>query len=173
MDITDKEAVKNVITGTNPDAVIHCSAWIAVDMIEDDNKVVLVREVSVGGTQNIVDVCKKLDCKMTYIVQTMCLMVREQNTWKQDYKDYKPLNVYSQTKLEGELAVVSTLEKYNTVRIAWVFGLNSKNFIKAMINIGKTHDTVRMVYDQIGTPTCTLNLIRLLLESDFTPFPTW
>ena len=145
LDITDKDAVEKVITEENPDAVIHCAAWTAVDMAEDDDKVAKVRAINAGGTQNIADVCKKLDCK-----------------------DYKPLNVYGQTKLEGELAVSQTLEKYFIVRIAWVFGLNGKNFIKTMLNVGKTHDTVRVVNDQIGTPTYTYDLARLLVDMNET-----
>lgn len=145
LDITDKDAVEKVIIEVNPDAVIHCAAWTAVDMAEDDDKVAKVRAINAGGTQNIADVCKKLDCK-----------------------DYRPLNVYGQTKLEGELAVSQTLEKYFIVRIAWVFGLNGKNFIKTMLNVGKTHDTVRVVNDQIGTPTYTYDLARLLVDMNET-----
>lgn len=164
LDITDKEAVERVIIEANPDAVIHCAAWTAVDMAEDDDKVELVRKVNAGGTQNIADVCKKLDCTMTYLSTDYVFDGQGTEPWKPDCKDYKPLNVYGQTKLEGELAVAGTLEKYFIVRIAWVFGLNGKNFIKTMINVGKTHDTVRVVNDQIGTPTYTLDLARLLVD---------
>lgn len=168
LDITDKEAVEQVITEVNPDAVIHCAAWTAVDMAEDDDKVELVRKVNAGGTQNIADVCKKLDCKMTYLSTDYVFDGQGTKPWQPDCKDYKPLNVYGQTKLEGELAVSNTLEKYFIVRIAWVFGLNGKNFIKTMINVGKTHDTVRVVNDQIGTPTYTLDLARLLVDMNET-----
>lgn len=168
LDITDKEAVEKVITEVNPDAVIHCAAWTAVDMAEDDDKVELVRKVNTGGTQNIADVCKKLDCKMTYISTDYVFGGQGTEPWQPDCKDYKPLNVYGQTKLEGELAVANTLEKYFIVRIAWVFGLNGKNFIKTMINVGKRHDTVRVVNDQIGTPTYTLDLARLLVDMNET-----
>ena len=168
LDITDKEAVEKVIIEVNPDAVIHCAAWTAVDMAEDDDKVELVRKVNAGGTQNIADVCKKLDCKMTYISTDYVFDGQGIEPWQPDCKDYKPLNVYGQTKLEGELAVANTLEKYFIVRIAWVFGLNGKNFIKTMINVGKTHDTVRVVNDQIGTPTYTLDLARLLVDMNET-----
>lgn len=168
LDITDKEAVERVITEINPDAVIHCAAWTAVDMAEDDDKVELVRKVNAGGTQNVADVCKKLDCKMTYISTDYVFDGQGTEPWKPDCKDYKPLNVYGQTKLEGELAVANTLEKYFIVRIAWVFGLNGKNFIKTMINVGMTHDTVRVVNDQIGTPTYTLDLARLLVDMNET-----
>ena len=134
LDITDKEAVEKVITEVNPDAVIHCAAWTAVDMAEDDDKVAKVRAINAGGTQNIADVCKKLDCKMTYISTDYVFDGQGTEPWQPDCKDYKPLNVYGQTKLEGELAVSQTLEKYFIVRIAWVFGLNGKNFIKTMDN---------------------------------------
>lgn len=168
LDITDKEAVKKVITGINPDAVIHCAAWTAVDMAEDDDKVELVRKVNAGGTQNIADVCKELGCKMTYLSTDYVFDGQGTEPWRPDCKDYKPLNVYGQTKLEGELAVSNTLEKYFIVRIAWVFGLNGKNFIKTMINVGKTHEKVRVVNDQIGTPTYTLDLARLLVDMNET-----
>lgn len=168
LDITDREAVEKVITEVNPDAVIHCAAWTAVDMAEDDDKVERVRAVNAGGTRNIADVCKKLDCKMTYISTDYVFDGQGTEPWQPDCKNYKPLNVYGQTKLEGELAVTNMLEKYFIVRIAWVFGLNGKNFIKTMINIGKTHDTVRVVNDQIGTPTYTLDLARLLVDMNET-----
>lgn len=163
-DITDKDAVENVIKDIKPDAVIHCAAWTAVDMAEDDDKVELVRKVNANGTQNIADVCKEIDCKMLYLSTDYVFDGQGTEPWKPDCKDYKPLNVYGQTKLEGELAVSNTLEKYFIVRIAWVFGLNGKNFIKTMINVGKTHDEVRVVNDQIGTPTYTYDLARLLVD---------
>lgn len=168
LDITDQEAVEKVIGAVNPDAVIHCAAWTAVDMAEDDDKVDLVRKVNAGGTQNIADACKKLNCKMTYISTDYVFDGQGTDPWQPDCKEYKPLNVYGQTKLEGEFAVRNTLEKYFIVRIAWVFGLNGKNFIKTMINVGKNHDTVRVVNDQIGTPTYTLDLARLLVDMNET-----
>lgn len=168
LDITNQAAVEKVISEIKPDAVIHCAAWTAVDMAEDDGKVALVRAVNVGGTQNIANVCKTLDCKMTYLSTDYVFDGQGTEPWLPDCKDYKPLNVYGQTKLEGELAVSGTLEKFFIVRIAWVFGLNGKNFIKAMINVGKTHDTVRVVNDQIGTPTYTLDLARLLVDMNET-----
>lgn len=164
LDITDKEAVKKVITEIKPDAVIHCAAWTAVDMAEDDDKVEKVRAVNAGGTQNIADVCKEIDCKMLYLSTDYVFDGQGTQPWQPDCKDYKPLNVYGQTKLEGELAVSRTLEKYFIVRIAWVFGLNGKNFIKTMINVGKAHDEVCVVNDQIGTPTYTYDLARLLVD---------
>lgn len=164
LDITDKEAVEKIISEVNPDAVIHCAAWTAVDMAEDDDKVEKVRAVNAGGTQNIADACKEIDCKMLYLSTDYVFDGQGSEPWEPDCKDYKPLNVYGQTKLEGELAVSSTLEKYFIVRIAWVFGLNGKNFIKTMINVGKTHDEVRVVNDQIGNPTYTYDLARLLVD---------
>lgn len=164
LNITNKETVKKVITEIKPDAVIHCAAWTAVDMAEDDDNVEKVRAVNVGGTQNIADACKEIDCKMLYLSTDYVFDGQGTEPWKPDCKDYKPLNVYGQTKLEGELAVANTLEKYFIVRIAWVFGLNGKNFIKTMINVGKNHVEVRVVNDQIGTPTYTFDLARLLVD---------
>lgn len=164
LDITDKQAVEKIITEVNPDAVIHCAAWTAVDMAEDDDKVEEVRAVNAGGTQNIAHACKEIGCKMLYLSTDYVFDGQGTEPWQPDCKDYKPLNFYAQTKLEGELAVSSTLEKYFIVRIAWVFGLNGKNFIKTMINVGKTHDEVRVVNDQIGTPTYTYDLARLLVD---------
>lgn len=168
MDITDKDAVKHVISMVQPDAVIHCAAWTAVDLAEDDDKVEKVRAINAGGTKNIAEVCKELDCKMTYISTDYVFDGQGSEPWKPDCKAYKPLNIYGQTKLEGELAVSETLEKYFIVRIAWVFGLNGKNFIKTMVNVGRTHDTVRVVNDQIGTPTYTFDLARLLIDMNET-----
>lgn len=168
LDITDKEAVEKTITEIKPDAVIHCAAWTAVDMAEDDDNVAKVRAINAGGTQNIADVCRKLDCKMTYISTDYVFDGQGEEPWKPDCRDYKPLNVYGQTKLEGELAVSHTLDKYFIVRIAWVFGVNGKNFIKTMLNVGRNHDTVRVVNDQIGTPTYTYDLARLLVDMNET-----
>lgn len=168
LDITDADAVERVITAVNPDAVIHCAAWTAVDLAENAENQDKVRAINAGGTQNIANVCKKLNCKMTYISTDYVFDGQGTAPWKPDCEDYKPLNVYGQTKLEGELAVSRTLDKYFIVRIAWVFGLNGKNFIKTMLNVGKTHDTVRVVNDQIGTPTYTLDLARLLIDMNET-----
>lgn len=164
MDITDTEAVNTVIDQIHPDVVVHCAAWTAVDLAEDADKVDKVRLINAKGTQNIADVCKRLDCKMVYLSTDYVFDGQGTQPWLPDCKDYRPLNVYGQTKLEGELAVANTLEKYFIVRIAWVFGLNGKNFIKTMINLGKTHDSVRVVCDQIGTPTYTLDLAHLLVD---------
>ena len=173
LDITDRAAVERVITDVKPerlkpDIVIHCAAWTAVDLAEEPEKAEKVRAINVGGTQNIADACRKLDCKMTYISTDYVFDGQGTEPWQPDCRDYRPLNVYGQTKLEGELAVSRTLEKYFIVRIAWVFGLNGKNFIKTMLNVGKTHDTVRVVNDQIGTPTYTYDLARLLIDMNET-----
>lgn len=164
MDITNPEAVDRVIAEANPDAVIHCAAWTAVDAAEDPENVAKVRVVNADGTQNIANVCKKLNCKLLYISTDYVFDGQGSEPWLPDQKDYRPLNVYGQTKLEGELAVANTVEKYFIVRIAWVFGVNGKNFIKTMLNVGKTHDTIRVVNDQIGTPTYTYDLARLLVD---------
>jgi len=164
LDITDKAAVSKALTEIAPDAVVHCAAWTAVDLAEDEDKQEKVRAINVGGTQNIADVCKVLNCKMVYISTDYVFNGLGETPWHPDCKDYAPLNVYGQTKLDGELAVANTLTKYFIVRIAWVFGLNGKNFIKTMLNVGKNHDTVRVVCDQIGTPTYTFDLSRLLVD---------
>lgn len=164
LDITDASAVHATIKEVNPDVIIHCAAWTAVDMAEDDDKVEKVRAINAGGTQNIANVAKELDAKMVYISTDYVFDGQGEKPWEPDCKDYKPLNVYGQTKLEGELAVANTLDKYFIVRIAWVFGLNGKNFIKTMLNVAKTHDTVKVVNDQIGTPTYTYDLARLLVD---------
>lgn len=164
MDITDAASVEEKITEVHPDVVVHCAAWTAVDMAEDDDKVEKVRAINAGGTANIANVCKKLDCKMVYISTDYVFDGQGLEPWQPDCKDYKPLNVYGQTKLEGELTVSETLEKYFIVRIAWVFGKNGKNFIKTMLNVGKTHDKLTVVNDQIGTPTYTFDLARLLVD---------
>ena len=164
LDITDASAVEATIKEVNPDVIIHCAAWTAVDMAEDDDKVEKVRAINAGGTQNIANVAKELDAKMVYISTDYVFDGQGEKPWEPDCKDYKPLNVYGQTKLEGELAVANTLDKYFIVRIAWVFGLNGKNFIKTMLNVAKTHDTVKVVNDQIGTPTYTYDLARLLVD---------
>ena len=164
LDITDKQAVTKIITDIHPDVIVHCAAWTAVDMAEDDDKVEKVRAINAGGTQNIADVAKAIDARMVYISTDYVFDGQGTEPWDPDCKDYKPMNVYGQTKLEGELAVANTLSKYFIVRIAWVFGKNGKNFIKTMLKVGKTHDEVRVVNDQIGTPTYTFDLARLLVD---------
>lgn len=164
MDITDPESVERTITSANPDVVVHCAAWTAVDLAEDADKAEKVHAINALGTEYIAKTCKKLNCKMVYISTDYVFNGLGDTPWQPDCKDYAPLNVYGQTKLAGELAVANTLEKYFIVRIAWVFGLNGNNFIKTMLNVGKKHDTLRVVNDQIGTPTYTLDLSRLLVD---------
>ena len=164
MDITDKASVEKVLKEVNPDVVVHCAAWTAVDLAEDEDKKETVRKVNADGTRNIALVCKELGCKMVYISTDYVFDGQGTAPWEPDCKDYKPLNVYGETKLEGELAVSENLEKYFIVRIAWVFGKNGKNFIKTMLNLGKSHDQLRVVSDQIGTPTYTLDLAVLLVD---------
>lgn len=164
LDITNKEAVMNTIKTVNPDVVVHCAAWTAVDLAEDEDKQAKVKAINVDGTQNIADACKEVDAKMVYISTDYVFDGQGTKPWQPDCKDYKPLNVYGQTKLGGELAVSNTLSKYFIVRIAWVFGKNGNNFIKTMLNVGKKFDTLRVVNDQIGTPTYTFDLARLLVD---------
>lgn len=164
LDITDASAVSRVLREVKPDAVVHCAAWTAVDAAEDEENQPKVRAINADGTANIAEVCKELDCKMVYISTDYVFNGQGETPWQPDCKDYAPLNYYGQTKLEGELAVSSRLEKYFIVRIAWVFGKNGKNFIKTMLKLGETHDTLRVVNDQIGTPTYTLDLSRLLVD---------
>ena len=164
LDITDSEAVASVLAEVKPDVVVHCAAWTAVDAAEDEENKEKVFFINAKGTENIAKVCKELDCKMIYISTDYVFDGQGDRPWEPDDKNYAPLNVYGESKLQGELAVSSILEKYFIVRIAWVFGLNGKNFIKTMINVGKTHDEVRVVNDQIGTPTYTYDLSRLLVD---------
>ena len=164
LDITDKEAVEKVLSEAAPDAVIHCAAWTAVDAAEEAENVPRVRAINADGTRNIAAACRGLDCRMMYISTDYVFDGQGTEPWKPDCTAYAPLNVYGQTKLEGELAVREALEKYFIVRIAWVFGCNGKNFIKTMLNVGRTHGSVRVVNDQIGTPTYTYDLARLLVD---------
>ena len=164
MDITDRASVEKVLKEAAPDVVVHCAAWTAVDLAEDEDKKETVRKVNAEGTRNIALTCRDLGCKMVYISTDYVFDGQGTEPWDPDCKDYKPLNVYGETKLEGELAVSENLEKYFIVRIAWVFGKNGKNFIKTMLNLGKTHDQLRVVSDQIGTPTYTLDLAVLLAD---------
>ncbi|MGN0502896.1 MAG: dTDP-4-dehydrorhamnose reductase [Ruminococcus sp.] len=163
MDITDSESVDRVIIAENPDVVIHCAAWTAVDLAEDEDKQDKVHLVNAVGTENIAKVCKKLDCKMIYISTDYVFDGQGTRPWEPD-DERNPLNVYGQTKYEGELAVEKWLEKYFIVRIAWVFGQNGKNFVRTMLNLGKTHDKLTVVNDQIGSPTYTPDLARLLVD---------
>ena len=163
MDITDAASVERVIKESNVEAVIHCAAWTAVDLAEDEDKIDKVRQVNANGTENITKVCAELDLKMIYISTDYVFDGQGTRPWEPDDERH-PLNVYGQTKYEGELAVEKYLTKYYIVRIAWVFGVNGKNFIKTMLNLGKTHDQLTVVDDQIGSPTYTYDLARLLVD---------
>ena len=164
LNITDEDAVDRVISEVKPDVIIHCAAWTAVDAAEDEENRPKVMAINVDGTRNIARAARKADAKMVYISTDYVFDGQGTEPWKPDCRDYAPLNVYGKSKLGGELAVSETLEKYFIVRIAWVFGLNGKNFIRTMLNVGKTHPEVRVVNDQIGTPTYTLDLARLLVD---------
>jgi dTDP-4-dehydrorhamnose reductase len=164
MDITDAEAVSRIIAEEKPDVVIHCAAWTAVDLAEDEDKKEKVYQVNVTGTENIAKICREIDCKMIYISTDYVFNGQGEEPWQPDCKDYAPLNRYGETKLQGEKAVVRSLSKFFIVRIAWVFGVNGNNFIRTMLKVGKNHDCLTVVNDQIGTPTYTYDLARLLLD---------
>ena len=162
MDITDAAACERVIAQSAPDSVIHCAAWTAVDAAEDSEEA--CRRVNALGTRNIAEVCKALDVKMMYISTDYVFSGEGETPWQPDCREYAPISVYGKTKLEGELAVSQLLEKFFIVRIAWVFGVNGKNFIRTMLSLGQKYDALRVVCDQIGTPTYTLDLARLLVD---------
>jgi len=164
LDITDAAAVSAAIDKLRPDAIVHCAAWTAVDAAEDEDNIPKVTAINAGGTRNIAIAAKETGAKMLYLSTDYVFDGQGTDPWQPDCKDYSPLNVYGRTKLDGELAVSSLLDKYFIVRIAWVFGKNGKNFIKTMLSVGRTHDQVRVVNDQIGTPTYTLDLARLLVD---------
>ena len=164
MDITNSQEVTETIKKVNPDVVVHCAAWTAVDLAEESENKEKVMAINVGGTENIAKVCKELDCKMVYISTDYVFDGYGTKPWEEDCKDYAPLNVYGESKLMGEKVVSLNLEKYFIVRIAWVFGVNGNNFIKTMLKVGKKFDTLKVVNDQIGTPTYTYDLSRLLVD---------
>jgi dTDP-4-dehydrorhamnose reductase len=164
LDITDEAAVKKVLEEVHPDVVVHCAAWTAVDLAEDKDNIKKVRAINVDGTRYIAEGCRAVDAKMVYISTDYVFDGKGETPWQPDCKEYAPLNVYGQTKLDGELAVCGALDKFFIVRIAWVFGTNGKNFIRTMLNAAKTHDTLKVVNDQIGTPTYTYDLARLLVD---------
>ena len=164
LDITDRDAVFSAIRESRPDVVVHCAAWTAVDLAEDDDKKGKVSLINVQGTRNIADACKEAGCAMVYISTDYVFDGQGTEPWKPECTDYHPLNYYGWTKLEGEKAVSDVLEKFFIVRTAWVFGLNGNNFIKTMLQVGKKYDTVRVVNDQVGTPTYTIDLARLLVD---------
>jgi len=164
MDITDAKTVKETMDALRPTHVIHCAAWTAVDLAEDPDKIDLVRAINAGGTRHLAQCCRALGAAMMYISTDYVFNGLGETPWDPDCTDFAPLNVYGQTKLEGEQAVRELLEQYFIVRIAWVFGRNGKNFIRTMLRIAQSHDEVRVVSDQIGTPTYTLDLARLLVD---------
>ncbi len=164
LDITDEKKVLKVISEEKPDAVIHCAAWTAVDAAEDTENIEKVYAINGGGTANIAKACKEIDCKMMYISTDYVFDGQGEKPWEEDCKDFGPLSVYGQSKLKGELAVTEALSKFFVVRIAWVFGLNGGNFVKTMLKVGKNRDKLTVVNDQIGTPTYTLDLARLLVD---------
>jgi dTDP-4-dehydrorhamnose reductase len=164
LDLTDAEAVKKKVEELQPDVIVHCAAWTAVDAAEEEENKAKVQAVNVGGTQNIADAAKLVDAKVVYLSTDYVFDGQGEKPWEPDCKDYAPLNVYGQSKLEGEQAIANTLSKYFIVRIAWVFGMNGKNFIKTMLSVGKKYPEVRVVNDQIGTPTYTYDLARLLVD---------
>ena len=164
LDITNREAVDAVLTQIQPDAVIHCAAWTAVDAAEEAENQEKVRAINAQGTRYIAESCKALGCKLLYISTDYVFDGQGETPWDPDFQAYAPLNVYGQTKLEGEQAVVALVEKHFIVRISWVFGRNGGNFVKTMLRVGQSHDAVRVVNDQIGTPTYTRDLARLLAE---------
>ena len=164
LDITDAEAVAKVVAEAAPDAIVHCAAWTAVDAAEEPENAAKVQAINVEGTRNMALAAKNAGAKLLYLSTDYVFDGKGERPWQPDDKNYAPISVYGQSKLDGELAVSSILDKFFIVRIAWVFGLNGKNFIKTMVNVAKTHDTVRVVNDQIGTPTYTLDLARLLVD---------
>ena len=164
LDITKQEDVEKVIGQLAPDAVVHCAAWTAVDAAEEEEKKPKVIAINAMGTQYIAKACKKIDCKLVYISTDYVFNGEGTEPWQADCKEYDPLNVYGMSKLLGEKAVAEILSKYFIVRIAWVFGQNGNNFIKTMLNVGKKYDTLRVVNDQVGTPTYTFDLARLLVD---------
>ena len=164
LDITNNADVERVLDEVKPDVVIHCAAWTAVDLAEDEDNIPIVHAVNAVGTEYLALACKHLGCKMMYISTDYVFNGQGEAPWDPDNKDYQPLNIYGQTKLEGELAVARHLSAFYIVRIAWVFGLHGNNFVKTILRLGKTHETLRVVNDQIGTPTYTLDLARLLVD---------
>lgn len=164
MDITVSEHVNSIMKINKPDAVIHCAGWTAVDLAENEENISMVRKINVGGTENLARACRQFQCKMLYVSTDYVFDGKGTTPWDADCDSYMPLSVYGQTKLEGELAVKYLLEQCFIVRIAWLFGKSGNNFVKTMLNAGKTHDSVRVVNDQIGTPTYTRDLARLLVD---------
>ena len=168
LDITDFDSVDRAMNDTKPQRVIHCAAWTAVDAAEEESNRAKVFAVNVAGTENIAKACAQYDMIMTYISTDYIFDGTGTRPWQPDDDSYAPLNYYGKTKLEGELAVKKYLKKFFIVRIAWVFGQNGNNFVRTMLKIAKTHDTLRVVNDQVGTPTFTPDLARLLADMNMT-----
>lgn len=164
MDITDAQAVERTLSDVRPDAVIHCAAWTAVDLAEDADKREKVYQINARGPENIARCCQRLGCKMMQISTDYVFSGQGVAPWEPDCQDYAPLSVYGASKLAGEQAVSRLMTRYFIVRIAWLFGLNGKNFIKTMLSLSAKHDTLRVVNDQIGTPTYSSDLARLLVD---------
>ena len=164
LDITNAAAVQEVLKRVHPDAVIHCAAWTAVDAAEEPANQAKVHAVNAEGTAHIAQACAQTGCKLMYLSTDYVFDGQGDTPWQPDCKDYAPLNVYGQSKLEGELAVARAVERFFIVRIAWVFGQKGNNFVKTMLKLAQTHDTLRVVCDQIGTPTYTPDLARLLVD---------
>lgn len=164
MDITDASIVERLVLEIKPDAVVHCAAWTAVDLAEEPEKQKQVRAINVSGTEYIAKACAEVDSKLIYLSTDYVFDGKGTEPWKPDCKDFHPLNFYGQTKLEGEALVERYLKKYFIVRIAWVFGVSGKNFVRTMLQLGKTKPEIRVVKDQIGTPTYTFDLARLLVD---------
>ncbi|MBO4235647.1 MAG: dTDP-4-dehydrorhamnose reductase, partial [Firmicutes bacterium] len=158
------DAVRECLAEIKPDAIVHCAAWTAVDAAEDEENIEKVFNINANGTENVALAAKAIDAKMIYFSTDYVFSGNGTTPWEPDQIDFRPLSIYGQSKLDGEFAVARTLDKYYIVRIAWVFGANGNNFIKTMINVGKTHDSVRVVNDQIGTPTYTVDLARLVVD---------
>ena len=164
LDITDENKVNETLRGLKPNAIVHCAAWTAVDLAQEEENKPKVFNINVNGTKYIAQAAKQIDAKMLYLSTDYVFNGLGETPWEPEENRFEPLNYYGETKLLGEKEITSTLNKYFIVRIAWVFGLNGKNFIKTMINVGKSHDEVRVVSDQIGTPTYTFDLARLLVD---------
>lgn len=164
MDITDEAAVQKTLKDVAPDAVIHCAAWTAVDNAEDEANAQKVYAINALGTKYIAEACRAVNAKMIYISTDYVFNGEGETPWEPDCKDYAPLNYYGTSKLAGEKFVAETLEKYFIVRISWVFGKNGNNFIKTMLKLSEKYETLRVVCDQIGTPTYTFDLAKLLVD---------
>jgi len=164
LDITDGAAVAAKVEALRPDVIVHCAAWTAVDAAEAPENLAKVRAINVAGTEHLARAAKAVDAKMVYISTDYVFDGQGERPWAPDCTDYRPLNVYGQSKLDGELAVRAALDKFFIVRIAWVFGVNGNNFIRTMLKVGADHDVLRVVDDQVGTPTYTFDLARLLVD---------